>query len=84
MQLLGFNNKGVTYTNKQTAPALFPVATQKILNNGPSAAEIMPSTEPPTNNKIIKKMKPVKTPMATQASIIFGPPTAGLGISSIM
>lgn len=42
-----------------------------------------PSMAPATKRRTIRKMKPVKIPMDTQAIMIFGPSTAGLGISSI-
>jgi hypothetical protein len=40
-------------------------------------------TFPATNSSTMRKMKPVKTPIPTHASMILGPSTAGLGISSI-
>lgn len=42
-----------------------------------------PSIAPATNRSTIKKMKPVKIPIQTHAIMIFGPSTAGFGISSI-
>jgi len=63
------------------APAELEVAVPKIAKRGPAAEEITSSTFPATNNSIIRKMKPVKTPMPTHAIMIFGPSTAALGIS---
>lgn len=76
--------KKATHTNKQILPAILPVASPKMANSGPSAAEITSSMSPATNSRQVRKTKPVKTPMPTQAIMMRGPSTVGLGISSIM
>ncbi len=70
--------------SRQMEPAWLFVALRKIWSRGP-AVELMTSCGlPATKRRTVRKMKPVKTPMATQAIMILGPSTLGFGISSIM
>ena len=73
----------LAHINKQIDPALLPVALKKMARRGPAAFSITFSMSPATRRRQTRKMKPVKTPIPTQASMILGPSTDGLGISSI-
>ena len=75
---------GKTYMSRQIEPALLPVALKKMASNGPAEFSITLLTSPATSRRQTRKMKPVKTPIPTQASMILGPSTDGLGISSIL
>lgn len=73
---------GGKYIRRQIEPALLPVALEKIASNGPAGFSMTLVTSPATSSKQVKKIKPVKTPIATQASMMRGPSTVGFGISS--
>lgn len=72
-----------TYTNKQIAPALLFVAFFKICSNGPAEELMTPSISPATKSSTIRKMAPVKVPIPTQATMIFGPSVEAFGISVV-
>lgn len=72
---------GYTYINRQMAPALFLVASYRIWSNGPAAEVVTESILPATKSKTMRKMNPVKVPMPTHETIIFGPSTDALGTS---
>jgi hypothetical protein len=70
--------------SRQIAPARELVALYKIARRGPAGDAITSSMFPATNSKHIKKMKPVKVPIATQVIMTKGPVFLGFGISSII
>lgn len=70
-----------TYRRSMMDPVRLFVAWKKICNNGPAADLMTSSTGPATSRRTIRKMKPVKVPMPTQAIMMRGPSTVGLGIS---
>jgi hypothetical protein len=70
--------------SRQMAPARELVALYKIARRGPAGDAITSSMFPATNSKHIKKMKPVKVPIATQVIMTKGPVFLGFGISSII
>ena len=75
---------GDPYIRRHILPAWLCVAFKKICKRGPAALSITSSGLPATKRSTVRKIKPVKTPMPTQAIMIFGPSTEAFGISSIM
>lgn len=63
------------------APALVFVEWIKIWRSGPADELMTSSMFPATKRRTIRKIAPVKVPMPTQITMIFGPSTAACGIS---
>ncbi|KAL9580249.1 MAG: hypothetical protein Q9203_006377 [Teloschistes exilis] len=55
---------------------------KKMCSKGPAGDSMTSSTGPATSRRTIRNMKPVKVPMPTQAIMMRGPSTVGLGISA--
>ena len=62
-------------------PPLLLVASKKMASRGPAVELMTLSTSLRTKSRHVRNTNPVNTPMPTQAIIILGPSTVGLGIS---
>lgn len=69
------------YIKRQIAPALLEVAFFKIARSGVAAESIILLISPATKSSTTRKIVPVTVPIPTQAIMILGPSTEGLGIS---
>lgn len=71
------------YTKRQIAPALLDVAFFRIARSGVAAESMILLISPATKSSTIRKIAPVTVPIPTQAIMILGPSTEGLGISVV-
>ncbi|KAL8683454.1 MAG: hypothetical protein Q9186_000609 [Xanthomendoza sp. 1 TL-2023] len=71
---------GMDRRSMMDAVRLF-VALKKMWSKGPASDSMTSSTGPATKRRTMRKMKPVKVPIPTQAIMIRGPSTVGFGIS---
>lgn len=62
---------------------MFEVAFVMIARSGVAADSIILLISPATKSSTIRKTDPVKVPIRTQAIMILGPSTEGLGISVV-
>ncbi|KAL9578761.1 MAG: hypothetical protein Q9212_005512 [Teloschistes hypoglaucus] len=82
-QYLTWQHASIHATNSRSMmePVRLFVAWKKMCSKGPAGDSMTSSIGPATSRRTMRKMKPVKVPMPTQAIMIRGPSTVGLGIS---